>query len=140
MSLETHKAKIYPRIKVMLNDEEQVESNVKIQFSGDDEPVFTKCPGDLAVFYARDLGERIQMLQKFHVPDDLSNEELHTLAVENLRRDTEYRISPTTIRGFGLLCGGDHEAGALCLEEVWVGLTDYFADNLIVAISAKDLV
>ena len=46
----------------------------------------------------------------------------------------------TNFGGHGLIVGGDHEAGSICLPGIWDWLSEYLNDNLIVGIPAKDLV
>jgi uncharacterized protein YtpQ (UPF0354 family) len=74
------------------------------------------------------------------LPVTISEDELHETAIANLNRDVTYTMQETNFGGYGLIAGGDHEAGSICLPGVWEWLSAHFNNNLIVAIPAKDLV
>jgi uncharacterized protein YtpQ (UPF0354 family) len=96
--------------------------------------------GDLSIFYVADTGNSFQFLLERDLPKDISKEELHQLAVDNLSRDIEFKLHDTSFGGHGLIAGGDHEAGSICLLGKWEWLTEHLNDNLIVGVPAKDLV
>jgi uncharacterized protein YtpQ (UPF0354 family) len=96
--------------------------------------------GDLAIFYVADKGDSFQVLLERNLPQDVSKEQLHNFAVDNLNRDIEFKLHETSFGGHGLIAGGDHEAGSICLPGMWDWLTEHLNDSLIVGVPAKDLV
>jgi uncharacterized protein YtpQ (UPF0354 family) len=133
---QTHKDKIYPWVKVIFND----GTPAQIELKGEDELVSRQWLGDLIISYAFDMGDRFQLIHKRDLPKDVTDEQLHQIAVENLGRDIEYKLHDTNFGAHGLIAGGNHEAGSICLSGIWDWLAEHLNDNLIVAIPAKDLV
>ena len=62
------------------------------------------------------------------------------MAIKNLENNIEFQLTPTDFGGYGILAGGDHEAGALCLDNLWEFCASQIGENLIVAVPAKDMV
>lgn len=137
---ETHKDKIYPWIKVTFSDSDPRNPPTQITLTGDDSPISRVWLDDLAIFYVADTGNSFQVLLERDLPQDVSKEQLHNLAVDNLNRDIEFKIHETNFGGHGLIAGGDHEAGSICLPGIWDWLTEHLNDSLIVGVPAKDLV
>ena len=137
---QSHKEKIYPWVKVIFNDADSTNTPLQMELKGGDSPIFKTWLGDLAIFYAADMGDNFQLLLERDLPHDVSKEQLHQIAVDNLNRDIEYKLHDTNFGGHGLIAGGDHEAGSICLTGMWDWLTEHLNDNLIVGIPAKDLV
>lgn len=137
---ETHKDKIYPWIKVTFSDSDPRNTPTQITLAGDDSPISRVWLDDLAIFYVADTGNSFQVLLERDLPQDVSKEQLHNLAVDNLNRDIEFKIHETNFGGHGLIAGGDHEAGSICLPGMWDWLTEHLNDSLIVGVPAKDLV
>jgi hypothetical protein len=138
---KTHKDKIYPWIKVFFTgDDDPRNTPIQIEFKGEDAPIKKDWLGDLCILYVADMGDRFQVLLERDLPKDMTKEELHQLAVDNLNRDIEFKLHDTSFGGHELIAGGDHEAGSICLPEMWDWLTEHLNDNLIVGIPAKDLV
>jgi uncharacterized protein YtpQ (UPF0354 family) len=141
-----HTAGIYPWIKVALFDTDDMnETNESddapvFELNGEEAPICKTWLGDLLIFYVVDKGDSFQMLLQRDLPKDVTNDELHQLAIDNLASTVEYTLQETNFGGYGLIAGGNHEAGAICLPEIWDWLTDELNDDLIVAIPAKDLV
>lgn len=135
----THKEKIYPWVKVVFKDVGSEDATVHLDLNGEDAPISRNWLGDLVIFYAVDMGDNFQMLQERDLPHDISKGQLHQIAIENLNRDVEYKLQQTDFGAFGLLAGGDHEAGAICLPAMWEWLADHFGESLIVAVPSKDL-
>lgn len=139
--LDTHKDKIYPWIKVFFTgDDDPRNTNIHIELTGEDEPIKKDWLGDLGILYVADMGDRFQVLLERDLPSDVTKDELHQLAAENLNRDIEFKLHDTNFGGHGLIAGGDHEAGSICLPGMWAWLAEHLNDNLIVGIPAKDLV
>jgi uncharacterized protein YtpQ (UPF0354 family) len=134
------KDKIYPWIKTISHDGERTDTSVVLELNNADEPIYRRWLADLAIFYAVDMGDNFQLLQARDLPTGVSHEQLHQVAIENLRRDVEFELKSTNFGGYGLMAGGDHEASSILLTEKWEWLANYLDDNLIVAIPAKDLV
>ncbi len=133
--------KIYPWIKVMYAPNETVpNSKHEIELKGQDEPITQEWLGNLSIFYAVDEGNSFNLLLKRELPDSITVEELHKIATTNLERDVEFKFNQTNFGAAGLIAGGDHEAGALCLPSVWEWCSNQYHDNLIVAVPAKDMV
>jgi uncharacterized protein YtpQ (UPF0354 family) len=132
--------KIYPWVKVTFTDDDPNDNLTQLSLTGGDSPIFKKWLGDLAIFYVADTGDNFQILLERDLPVDITKEALHQLAVDNLNRDIEFKLHDTNFGGHGLIAGGDHEAGSICLPEMWDWLTNHLSDNLIVGIPSKDLV
>lgn len=137
---ETHKYKIYPWIKGTFTDDDSRNTPTQITLTGDDSPISREWLGDLTIFYVADTGDSFQILLERDLPHDLSKEQLHNLAVDNLDRDVEFKLYETNVGVQGLIAGGDHEAGSICLPGLWGWLTEHLNDSLIVGVPAKDLV
>jgi len=133
--------KIYPWIKVMLDPGDKMpNSKTEIELKRPDEPIYQEWLGNLSIFYTVDEGNHFNILLKRDLPDSMTLQELHKIAITNLERDVEFKFSQTNFGASGLIAGGDHEAGALCLPHIWEWCSDQFHDNLIVAVPAKDMV
>jgi uncharacterized protein YtpQ (UPF0354 family) len=138
---ETHKDKIYPWIKVFFTgDDDPRNTKTQIKLIGEDAPIKIDWLGDLGIFYVADMGDSFQVLLEGDLPKNVSKEELHQLSIDNLSRDIEFKLHDTNFGGHGLIAGGDHEAGSICLPDMWDWLAEHLNDNLIVGIPAKDLV
>lgn len=133
---QTHKDKIYPWIKVTFDDTIPAQLHLK----GEDELILKEWLGDLMIFYVFDMGDAFQFIHQRDLPEQLTREQLHQIAVENLSRDIEYKLHDTNFGGYGLIAGGNHEAGSICLPDIWDWLADHLNDDLIVAVPATDLV
>lgn len=132
--------KIYPWVKVTFINDDAEDPSPHIELTDDESPIMKSWLGDLTIFYVADNGNYFQMLLERDLPSDISKEQLHELAITNLQRDIQFKIQETKFGAYGLLAGGDHEAGSICLPTIWNSLSEYFNDNLIVAIPSKDLV
>jgi uncharacterized protein YtpQ (UPF0354 family) len=132
--------KIYPWVKVTFTDDDPNDNSTQLILTGDDSPIFKNWLGDLTIFYVADTGDNFQILLERDLPVDITKEALHNLAVDNLNRDIEFKLHDTNFGGHGLIAGGHHEAGSICLPEMWDWLTNHLGDNLIVGIPSKDLV
>ena len=112
--------------------------------SGDDgETVGADCVSrpflaDLRVFYAIDQGNHFELVQRSMLPSDMDDDALYALAKKNLTEQVEFTLTGTNYGGLGILAGGDHEAGALCLEFIWDAVAKTTGQDLIVAVPAKD--
>lgn len=61
------------------------------------------------------------------------------MALINLSREVEFELHKSHLGFYGLVAGGNHEAGAICLPGLWKQLATELNDNLVVVIPAKDL-
>ncbi len=137
----THEDKIYPWVKVFFtNDDDPRIAPIQFDFKGEDAPIRKGWLGDLMIIYVADMGDRFQVILERDLPRNITKDELHQLAIDNLNRDIEFTLHTTDFGGYMLIAGADHESGSICLLNVWTWLADYFNDNLIVGIPAKDLV
>jgi uncharacterized protein YtpQ (UPF0354 family) len=134
-----NKEKIYPWIKVVF-DTNEIDTGKEILLSGEDAPIRKKWLGDLEIFYVIDQGNNFRIIQNRDIDSEITIEQLHELAVENLERDVEFRFVETSFGGHGLIAGGDHEAGSICLPHIWKWCSDQVNDDLIVGIPAKDMI
>ena len=137
IKFEDFKEKIYPWIKVTVQDNEPAPPG---EFIFKVELMMKPWLGNLVIFYAVDEGHAFSLLQKNQVPPEMSVDELNRLAVENLSRDVEFQFRETNFGGHGFIAGGDHETGSLCLPEIWKWCATELGDDLIVAVPAKDIV
>lgn len=96
--IETHKVKIYPWVKVFFDKDVVIENEVEItnlQF-----PVYRPWLADLPIFYIADLDDHYQLV----LPDDLTKtysiDDLHRLAVKNLKAKLTYKIHQAEFGGY----------------------------------------
>ena len=136
---DKNKQKIYPWIKVMLPDDESLTDNV-LQLTAEDSPIMKLWIDDLFISYVFDVGYGFRVIAQRDLPNSVTVEQLHSIAVENLNRDIEFKLLDTESSGYMLTAGGNHEAGSVCLPGTWDWLADHFGDSLYVAVPAKDLV
>jgi uncharacterized protein YtpQ (UPF0354 family) len=134
------KGKIYPWVKVKVAEDDPSGMENVYEVIGDENPIFRNWLGDLLIMYAFDMGDRFQILMRRDLPKSIREDELHSIAVNNLNRDIEFKLRDTNFGGYMLTAGGDHEADSICLPGMWQWLADHIGDSLIVAIPAKDLV
>ena len=141
MNFEEIKDKIYPWIKVVYEPDEEVpNSTLEIELKDEEQPIMQNWLGNLAIFYAVDEGDQFSLVLRRDLPTKVSIEKLHEIAISNLDRDVEFTFTETNFGGHGLVAGGDHETGSLCLTDIWNWCAENINDNLIVAVPAKDMV
>lgn len=137
---DTYRDRIYPWIKVTFTYDETDQGSEPIALPQEDSPIVLPWLDDLTIFYAHDRGDDFRLLLIRDVPKDLSIDQLHEIAIENLNRDIEFNLNQADFGGYFLSAGGDHEAGSICIPGIWDWITDNLDDSVIVAIPAKDLV
>ena len=93
---------------------------------------------DLVITIAVDEDESFSLLQRKDIPDEMSDDALFALAKKNLTEQVEFNLSGTSYGGYGILAGGDHEAGALCLEFIWDAVAKQAGEDVVVAVPARD--
>ena len=93
---------------------------------------------DLVITFAVDEGDSFSLLQRQDIPKGMTDGDLFALAKKNLTEQVEFNLSGTSFGGFGILAGGNHEAGALCLEFIWDAVVRQAGGDLVVAIPARD--
>lgn len=139
--LDDIKDKIYPWIKVVYEPGETVpDSKHEIDLKPEDQAIMKPWLGNLAIFYAVDTGDNFSLIQTRDLTDYWTIDQIHEISLENLQRDIEFKFSTTNFGGHGLVADGDHEAGSLCLTDLWDWCAENINDNLIVAVPAKDMV
>lgn len=131
-------SKIFPVIKVAAKDNRTAGS----EFKGGDQPVYKEIAGDLLCFYGIDKDSHFELLLKRHLPENIGIEQLDLYAHDNLLnfviRQTE--IHQTAFGGYGLSCGGDHEAALLTLPEVRQMIESKLGPSVVFAVPSKDLI
>jgi uncharacterized protein YtpQ (UPF0354 family) len=137
---ERHKQKIYPWIKVTLSDDDQELTDNVLEVTEEDSPIMKPWLGDLFITYVIDVGHSFEVIPKRDLPKSISEDQLHSIAIENLSRDIEFELLDTSFGGYMLTAGGNHEASSICLLGMWEWLADHLGDSLCVAFPAKDLV
>lgn len=141
MTIDKIKDKVYPWIKVIYEAGEIIpDSKHEIEFAMEDEPIMKNWLGNLAIFYVVDMGDSFSLIQTKDLTDYWTIERIHEVSLNNLQRDIEYKFTKTNFGGHGLIAGGSHEAGSLCLTDIWDWCAENINDNLIVAVPAKDMV
>lgn len=135
MDLTRIKNQIYPWVKRKINDDD-VDNQNEITV---DIPT-RKLLADLVIIYVVDLGDRFEVLQQEQIPDQMSEQELYELAVNNLSNNVKFTLQTTNYGGYGLLAGGNHEAGAICLDYLWEFCSNKIGEDIIVSIPSKDMV
>jgi uncharacterized protein YtpQ (UPF0354 family) len=135
MNFEEMKTQIYPWIKKSEQDSpEEASKVIKV-----DMPMRAFL-ADLLILFVADMGDHFEVLQWNQLPEGMTFDELYGIAVQNLTDNIDFKLSPANFGGFGLLAGGDHEAGALCLDFLWEFSANHIGENLIIAVPAKDMV
>jgi uncharacterized protein YtpQ (UPF0354 family) len=89
-----------------------------------DSPVIRPYLHDLHICYLADNGESYGYIQNRHLEEDgISLDELHQIGLRNLNTLIAQRKSKVERHGqvFAFLMGGDFEASALLLDELWEG-------------------
>lgn len=141
MIIDEIKDKVYPWIKVIYEPGEIVPDSIhEIEFAKEDEPIIKRWLGNLAIFYAVDMGDNFSLIQARDLTEYWTIDRIHEVSLDNLQRDIEYKFTNTNFGGHGLIAGGDHEAGSICLTNLWDWCAENVNDNLIVAIPAKGMV
>jgi len=134
MNFEEVTASIYPWIKKIEND--GASSDTGYVVDAPTKPFLA----DLVIFFVADMGDRFEILLRDHLPESMTVDELYRIALQNLNNNIEFKLTPTNFGGYGILAGGDHEAGALCLDYLWEFCAEKVGENLIVSVPAKDMV
>jgi len=135
MEWEDIKDKVYPWVKTIFT-EGGAEGGKEIEV---DLPMI-KFLGDLGIFFVHDKGDSFEFVQRAALPAGMTEEELYEISCQNLARDIDFELTPTNYGGYGILAGGDHEAGSLCLGFIWDYCAESIGEDLIVAVPAKDMV
>ena len=135
MNFEEIRTQIYPWIKkAEPDDAEDTGTVIKMDLP---EKRFL---ADLIILFVADKGDRFEVLQRSHLPEGMTVDELYAIAVQNLADNVSFQLTPTSFDGYGIVAGGDHEAGALCLDFLWEFCANHIGESLIVAVPAKDMV
>lgn len=140
LAFEKQKSKIYPWVKAFVDNTDNPKALLQIDLPDENFPIWRTWLGDLAIFYVADMGDRFEIILKNHLPKNISVEQLHQLAIENLSRDIEYKLNETNFGAYGLIADGNHETSSICLPEIWDWIAGILNDNLIVAIPTKSLI
>ncbi|ADE55910.1 conserved hypothetical protein [Coraliomargarita akajimensis DSM 45221] len=130
------KEKIYPR--VYLDLPESTPADIKLTRA--DSPVEKQLVGDLILFYAFDKGDHFQIISNSDLAElELKKEELHELALKNLR---ELNLEIKAHQGGSIMmltAGGDYEATLALLPEVWDSIGNMVEGEILISIPARDI-
>ena len=133
MSFDDLREHIFPWIKAKHDAPEgETDGGVAVDL------VIMDFMADLGITFAVDEGEYFSLLQWGDVPEGMDIDAIYTLAKKNLSEQVEFTLTGTNYGGFGILAGGDHEAGALCLDFIWDAVATQAGEDLVVAVPAKD--
>lgn len=130
--------KVYPWIKVAIPDSDDSEENTI-------KTINVRLPirdwlADLAILYVVDMGDRFQIVLSKNLPPEYDEQMLYEKACSNLVRDVEFTLQQTNYGASGIIAGGNHEAGALCIPEIWDFIADIIKEDFIISVPAKDIV
>ncbi|HEY9260999.1 DUF1444 family protein [Chitinophaga sp.] len=134
-SFHEYASKIFPWVKVSLPEGD----GASLKLTDGDAPVSRPWLGNLHILYAEDAGNYFRVLQRQDLPEGFTDEQLHQMAVINLSKEVAFELHKSHLGFYGLVAGGNHEAGAICLPGLWKQLAAELNDNLVVTIPAKDL-
>lgn len=140
MSFDELEDRIFPWIKAVEPDSADGKAGGVADEKGEvaADIVVMDFMADLVITFGVDEGEYFSLLRRGDVPEGMDDAALYALAKKNLAEQVEFNLTGTNYGGFGILAGGDHEAGALCLEFIWDAVARQAGENLIVAVPAKD--
>ncbi len=94
--------------------------------------------GDLCIVFAIDREDHFELMQRSMLPPGMDEDALYALARKNLTERVAFTLTGTSYGGYGILAGGDHEAGALCLDFIWDAVASQAGEDLVIAVPAKD--
>lgn len=134
-SFHEYASKIYPWVKVS----SPVGSTASFELNDGQALICRPWLGDLIILYVEEAENSFRVLQRHDLPEGFTDEQLHQVALINLSRQVEFELHKSHLGFYGLVAGGNHEAGAICLPGLWKQLATELNDNLVVAIPAKDL-
>jgi uncharacterized protein YtpQ (UPF0354 family) len=134
-SFDEYASKVFPWVKVSSPE----ENTSFIELTGAQAPVYRPWLGDLVIFYAEDATDYFRVLLRQDLPAGFTDEQLHHMAMINLGREVAFEVHKSPRGFYGLVAGGHHEAGAICLPGLWKQLAAELNDHLVVTIPAKDL-
>ena len=134
MSFEDLRDKIFPWIKAKEPDSSGTgEGGAPVV-----DLVIMDFMADLCITFAVDEGDYFSLLQWGDVPEGMDIDAVYALGKKNLTEQVEFNLTGTSYGGYGILAGGDHEAGALCLGFVWDAVASQAGVDLVVTVPAKD--
>ncbi len=111
-----------------------------VSFSADDSPVERSFIADLILFYGYDMGSHYQLVSNSELlRHKISSDELHSLALANLRNINLDIRAHKGDRFYMITAGGNYEAVLPLLPEVCDSLSELVDGNLVAAIAARDI-
>jgi len=135
-----------PRAKDVAIDNDMIYPWVRLNCEvGEQETLLTmdlvEAPlfGDLFLLYVLDKGNEFEVLQRVQFTPELNLEEFHARAVENFRKDIEFKVVEPQPHTRMVIVDGNQEAGVLCLPEFWPEQAAELGDDLYVAVPSKDV-
>lgn len=136
LDLNEYRDKIYPRVFLIDELRQALGEDADIAL---DFPIGREWLKGLAVGYVIDRGARFTFISKRHLGEQLTTEEVDTIAQANFTRDFKFRLVETIFGGFALTGEADHCATALFVTATWKTVVDHFGKDLVVAIPGYDL-
>lgn len=126
---------IFPRLYAVLPKTGPVDMTL----SGDDSPVETPFVGDLVILYGRDTGPIYEIIAQRKLREwQISREELHEIAVENLS-GTEKEIRMHKGDNFYFVtCDGDLEASLILHNGIWDNIAEQVGGDVVASAPARN--
>ena len=138
--------KVYPWIKSVVDDggTQYITAYADKGKEGRRFPISGDIPwhvfgGDVGVFYVFDAGDSFTMVQYSMLPEGTTEEELYNTACRNLWSNVEFRVQQTKYGGYGVVCGGDFEAGSILLLNVMNSIGEKYGGDYYFAVPARDM-
>ena len=108
--------------------------------SGDDAPVLKKFIADMVLVYAFDMGDHFEWVAQRDLKTlGISEDELHALAIKNLRALNLEIGAKRAERVMMLTAGGDYEAALLLLPDVWTSVGGMVEGAVVIGVPARDV-
>jgi len=128
-------------LKRALPGDEPREADIVL--SREHSPVLTNLNNGLLAAYLVDQMDHFQYVQQRHLEGaELTQAELHRQGIANLRallKQNDIKVQPYG-NVFAVLCGGNFEASAVLVDELWNDALTHLAPNgFVVAIPCRDI-
>ena len=126
--------KIFPRLTA------EADGNPTLSISGDDAPVIRKFIADMVLGYAFDMGDRFEWVAQRDLKAlGITEDELHAVAIKNLRALNLEIGAKRGERVMMLTAGGNYEATLLLLPDVWNSVGGMVEGAVVVGVPARDV-
>lgn len=138
-----NKEKIYPRIKKNFAKDPLKEVSLMPSSGGNypDNMVLFRFLDSYIGAFVIDFGDIFTYFTYDMLPENITPEQLQSIAFDNLSKNIKYKWCETKEKGiYGILAGGDFEAESICYPEIWKEIADKLEDDVIISIPTKDIV